>query len=196
MRNLLLILALAVASLAACGPSSRDVALAKTSRYTGDKLAIFNAAKEATEAKYKLAQSDETTLTIQTVGKWYTPEGLVATSGDADIRQIPDQSINVVLVVKMLPDGANWIVDVDANMLRITKGSPAPEKLKGHDPSLPGWATGKVDELAFAIHDALKQYEVKAGASVPPGPAGSAAPAPTPAPAGSDAPPAAPAPAQ
>ena len=182
MRNLILTVAL----LCACGPSGRDVAIAKTARYQGDKLVLFNAVKTTTEGKYKLSQSDETTLSLQTAGKWYTPEGLIATSGEQDIRSIPDKSINVVLIVKLVPDGDKWVVDVGANMMRYNKGMPNPEKLSLKDPSLPGWATGKVDQLAFDLHDALKSYEVKAGGAAMPPPAGSAAPA------GSDAPPPAP----
>ena len=192
MRNL--ILTCAALALAACGPSGRDTALAKTARYQGDKIAIFGAVKTTTEVKYKLAMSDETTLTLQTIGRWYTPEGLISTSGEQDIRQVPDKSINIVLTVKLLPEGDNWIVHVQPKMTRINKGSPMPEPLSPSDASLPGWATGKVDQLAFEIHAALTQYEVKAPsgnvpppASTDPDPApaadpaaGSAAPAPTP----------------
>jgi len=194
MRNLIPICILAVAQLCACGPSGRDVAIAKTARYSGDKLVLFNAAKTTTEGKYKLAQSDETTLTLQTTGRWYTPEGLVATSsGSDDVRQIPDKSINVVLVVKLVPDADKWLVDVDAIMMRYNRGMPNPEKVSLKDPSLPGWASGKVDQLAFDIHDALKDYEVKAGgAAMPPPattpPAGSTEPAPAPAPSTEPAP--------
>jgi hypothetical protein len=53
---------------------------------------------------------------------------------------------------------------------------------------VPGWATGKVDQLYASIHDAHNPYEVKSVGGVAPAPA----PAPEPAPA---APPAAPAPA-
>lgn len=151
--------------------------MAKTARYQGDKLVLFNAVKTTTEGKYKLAQADVNTLTIQTAGKWFTPEGLVATSGEQDIRSIPDKSINVVLVVKLEPDGDKWIVDVGANMMRYNRGMPNPEKLSLKDPSLPGWASGKVDQLAFDLHDALQQFEVKAGGAAMPPPPGSAAPA-------------------
>jgi hypothetical protein len=192
MRNLIIACA-ALACLAACGPSGRDTALAKTARYQGDKLAIFGAIKTTTETKYKLAMSDENSLTVQTVGRWYTPEGLVSTTGEQDIRQVPDKSINIVLTVKLLAEGDKYIVDVQPKMTRINKGSPMPENLAPNDASLPGWATGKVDQLAFDIHEALKSYEVKApGGNVPPPAAdpaappagdpsaGSAAPAPTP----------------
>ncbi len=184
MRNLILTCA-ALACLAACGGSgSREAALAKTARYQGDKLALFGAIKTTTETKYKLAMSDETTLTLQTVGRWYTPEGLVSTTGEQDIRQVPDKSINIVLTVKLLPEGDKWVVDVQPKMMRINKGSPMPDQLSANDASLPGWAPGKVDQLALEIHEALKQYEVKA-------PGGNIAPAPTGDPAPTTAPPAA-----
>jgi hypothetical protein len=151
----------ALVAIAACGPSGRDVALAKTARYQGDKLAMFGAAKTATEGKYKLEQSDETTLTIQTVGKWFTPEGLVATSGDSDMRHVPDRSVRIALTVKLVPDGDKYLVLVEPQMMRYFAGRPNPDKLDPKDPSVPGWATGKVDELALEIHTVLDKYEVK-----------------------------------
>lgn len=180
MRNLIISCTM-LAWLAACGGAgSREAALAKTARYQGDKLAIFAAIKSATEAKHKLAMSDETTLTVQTIGRWYTPEGLVSTTGDQDIRQVPDRSINIVLTVKLLPEGDKWIVDVQPKMTRINKGSPMPEQLSPNDASLPGWAPGKVDQLALEIHEALKQYEVKSPGGLAPAPTGEQPPATTP----------------
>ena len=171
MRNLLLPITL-LALIVACGPSGREVAQAKTTRYQGDKLVLFAGAKAATESKYKLAASDETTLQIQTIGRWYTPEGLAAGSqADLDIRQLPDKSLNVVLVVKLLPEASNWVVHIEPIMLRYNKGMPNPEKVGPNDASVPGWATGKVDQLAFEIYGALKQYELKAPGGVAPAPA-------------------------
>jgi hypothetical protein len=191
MRNLVLS-ALALAALVACGPSSKEVATAKSARYQGDKLELFANVKAATEAKYKLTKSDETSLGLQTEARWFSTEGLAVTPrGDNDMRDVPDKSINIALVVTMLPEGINWVVKVTPIMARFNQGIPKPEPLKENDPSLPGWVQGKVDELAMAIHSQLAKYEVK---SVPqmvqpatntPAPdepsAGSAAPAPAPA---------------
>jgi hypothetical protein len=191
MRNLVLS-ALALAALVACGPSSKEVATAKSARYQGDKLELFANVKAATEAKYKLTKSDETSLGLQTEARWFSTEGLAVTPrGDNDMRDVPDKSINIALVVTMLPEGSNWVVKVTPIMARFNQGIPKPEPLKENDPSLPGWVQGKVDELAMAIHSQLAKYEVK---SVPqmvqpatntPAPdepsAGSAAPAPAPA---------------
>jgi len=192
-----------IALLAACGPSGKQYAMAKQARYQGDKLALFNAAKSVTEGKYKLEVSDETTLSMKTITRWYTPEGLVAAEKNSEQNSrggynslYPDNSVSVALVVKLLPEGSNWVVDVEPIMARYHAGSPQTEPLKPNDPSVPGWATGKVDQLYYEIHTALQQYEVKLG-GVAPAPAPAAAQAPpapapaqAPAPAGSDAPPA------
>ncbi|MBL0216394.1 MAG: hypothetical protein IPQ07_21235 [Myxococcales bacterium] len=192
MRNLSFSI-LMLAALAACGgPSGKDIAMAKQARYTGDKLVLFAATKAAVESKYKLAKSDELALGMQTAARWYTSDGLTAPGTDEDFRQVPDKAIRVVHVVRMLPDGDKWIIQDEPVLMRRVAGSPAPEKLDPKDPSVPGWATGQIDELQYEIYKALKQYEVKAPGGMAPAPA---APAPEAAPAaGSDAP--APAPAQ
>ena len=198
MRNLILWIAL----IAACGPSGKEIALAKQARYQGDKLTLFNAAKTATEEKYKLEVSDETTLSFRTISRWYTPDGLVAAERNAERNQsntgynslYPDRSVSVALIVKLLPQGENWVVDITPIMERYHAGSPQTEPLKPGDPSIPGWATGKVDQLYSTIHDALKQYEVKGVGGVAPAPAAPAAPAPAPSEPAATAPPPPPSP--
>lgn len=184
MRNVIIWIAAVIAT--ACGPSGKQIAMAKQARYQGDKLVLFNAMKTATADKYQLEMSDETQLGLRTVGRWYTPEGLAASERQGDMRDVPDNSLNIMFVVKLLPEGQSWVVSVDPKMLRYRAGRPNPDVIAANDPSVPGWATGKVDQLYASIHDALKQYEVKSVGGVAP------APAPEPAPA---APPAAPAPA-
>jgi hypothetical protein len=176
MRNLHIAIAVV---LAACGPSSKELSGAKTAHYKGDKLVLFGAAKTAVESKYKLEKSDETALGMQTVGRWYSPEGLTVGERGGDIRDVPDKSIQIALVVTLQPDGDAWVVNVKPLMIRFLKGSPKPENLTENDPSVPGWATGKVDQLSLDIHEALKQYELKSvpGSAPPPAPA-AAAPAP------------------
>ena len=178
MRNLIVTLAV----LAACGStghSDRDVAMAKQARYQGDKLQLFAAVKAATEAKYKLEKSDENTLGMQTTGRWYTPDGLSNSASSESPQEMVDKSINLTLVVELLPEGNNWVVSVRPYMLRFNAGQPKPDKLDPKDPSVPGWVTGKVDELSFAIYQGMRQYEVRApGGNIPPGPAAPAPAAP------------------
>lgn len=154
----------------ACGPSSKEIATAKSARYQGDKLTLFAAIKKTVESKYKLQKSDETTLGMQTQPRWYSPEGLATSANADDARDMPDKSINLVLVVNMLPDGDNWIVKVTPVIHRKNAGIPKPEPVKEGDPSLPGWVEGKVDQLALDIHKALAPYEVKQLGGLPPAP--------------------------
>jgi len=172
----------------ACGPSSKEIGTAKAARYQGDKLQLFATVKAAVESKYQLVKSDETTLGMQTTARWYSPEGLATSATVDDPRDMPDKSIRMALVVTMLPDGSNWIIKVTPIMHRKNAGMPKPDDLKEDDPSVPGWAIGKVDQLALEIHKALGTYEVKqpGGIAPPPAPgpspdepsAGSAAPPP------------------
>ena len=173
-------IAVGVLGLAACGPSSKEVAMAKTARYKGDKLEIFAAVKSATEAKYKLTKSDETTLGLQTEARWFSPEGLSQTPrGDGtEMQDLVDKSINIALVVTMLPDGDAWVVKVTPVMSRFNRGIPKPEPVKEGDASLPGWVESKVDTLALDIHTALGKYEVKTVPGAAPPPAPTTAPAP------------------
>ena len=184
MRNVIIWIVAVIA--AACGPSGKQIAMAKQARYQGDKLVLFNAMKTATADKYQLEMSDETQLGLRTVGRWYTPEGLAASERQGDMRDVPDNSLNILFVVKLLPEGQSWVVSIDPKMLRYHAGRPNPDVVAQNDPSVPGWATGKVDQLYSAIHDALKQYEVKG--------VGGIAPPPAPEPAPAAPPPAAPAP--
>ena len=170
MRNLVLS-ALALAALVACGPSSKEVATAKSARYQGDKLQLFAEVKAATDAKYQLQKSDETSLGLQTVARWYSSEGLgVTPRSETDMRDVPDKSIHVALVVTLLPDGSNWVVKVAPILERYNRGIPKPEPLREGDASLPGWVQGKVDELALAIHNQLAKYEVKSVPQMAPPP--------------------------
>ncbi|MEO8707313.1 MAG: hypothetical protein ABI867_45215 [Kofleriaceae bacterium] len=206
MKNLIVLIALAVVG---CGPSGHEIGKAKTTRYHGDKMVLFAAVRSVTEGKHKLAASDETTLTIVTKGRWFTPEGTVSNWDPGDVtasgvgtpsitgkERIEDRSWHVTLVVKLLPDGDNWIVHVEPRYLQFRSGRPNLDKIGPNDPSVPGWATGKSDQLAFEIYDAMKQYEVKSvGGVAPAPPAPAVAPIPAADPSGSGEPPVAPAPA-
>lgn len=146
--------------------------MAKSARYQGDKLQIFADVKTATEAKYKLAKSDETSLGMQTEARWLTFDGNSVTMRDSgDMTEMPDKAINIALVVTMLPEGSNWVVKVTPVLHRYNRGIPKPEPVRENDASLPGWVQGKVDELALDIHKQLAKYEVKSVPQMAPPPA-------------------------
>ena len=161
MRNPILIAAaLAALALAACGASRAEVEVARGARYRGAPLAMFAAARSATADKYQIAESDETTLRIVTAGRWYTPDGLGASERNGDMRDVPDRSVHFKAIVKLLPQGDAWKVSVEPVMLRYFTGRPNPDRLALDDPSVPGWARGRVDLLRAAIHHALAAYQV------------------------------------
>jgi hypothetical protein len=136
---------------------------------------MFDAMKTATESTYPLKSADPKALGLQTAPRWYSPDGMLASERDNDIRDVPDNSVNLSLVATLLPDGDAWVVQVKPIMMRYHAGSPEPEPLPENDLSVPGWAHEKVDALASDIHKALAQYQVQ---TVPQTvPAGSAAPA-------------------
>ncbi len=170
MRNLTLSLA-AIVALAACGgPSSQDITTAKQARYHGDKSVLYRTAKAAVEETTKLAKEDEATLGFQTVGRWYTTEGILAPGSDEDYKHVPDQSIRITLVVRLLPEGDNWIVQVEPSLLRKQSGSPQPQPLDANDASVPGFVRGKGDSLQHTIWKALQAYEVKSPGGIAPAP--------------------------
>jgi len=166
MRNLVwsMVLLAVISHAAGCGASSHGVD-ARSARYRGDKLVLFGAAKAATEAKYRLAESDETALRIETTGRWYTPDGLGASERGNDMRDVPDRSVHFKLIVKLVSEGGDWAVFVEPVMKRYFAGRPNPDHLTLEDPSVPGWAKGRVDMLRAAIHEALQSYQVKSPGS-------------------------------
>jgi hypothetical protein len=162
MRNLAV--SMVVLAATACGASSHAVETARSARYRGDKLVLFDAARQVTAAKYQLAESDQNTLRIVTVGRWYRPDGLLASERSSDMRDVPDRSVHLQLIVKLVPDGSDWRVAIEPIMMRYFAGRPNPDHLTLDDPSVPGWATGRVDKLRAAIHEALESYQVKSTA--------------------------------
>src|SRR5436309_3024206 len=89
-------------ALAACGPSSKEVAGARTARYKGDTATLWSGVKQATTAKYKLANNDDAKMTLSTIARVFDPNGLVAgernasevgTGGKAYQSTYPDLSL-------------------------------------------------------------------------------------------------------
>ncbi|HEY6180576.1 MAG TPA: hypothetical protein VIX73_39310, partial [Kofleriaceae bacterium] len=152
---------IALAAIAACGASRQEVEIARTARYRGDKLAMFAAARAATAERYRITLSDETTLRIETAGRWYTPDGLGASERNNAMRDVPDRSIHLRMIVRLVPRGDDWGIAIEPVMMRYFAGRPNPDLLAPDDPSLPGWAHGKVEQLSSAIHRALASYQVQ-----------------------------------
>jgi hypothetical protein len=157
LSSLAVLIALAVA---ACGPSNSELKAAKETRYKADPNALMQAAKDVIEAKqYKLGKADAPNLTLETLGRWYNPEGQLVSEND-DMRQVPDRSLKLTLVIKFVKDGDAYLIVVGKKLLRYFAGRPNPDTLADDDPSIPGWVQGKQDGMAFDLHDGLKAYAV------------------------------------
>ncbi len=172
---------LVAAPLAACGPSGKQVTTAKQARYQGDRQQLFAVIKQTVAESYKIQKVDDAAYGLQTEGRWYNPEGQAVSSPMGDARDVPDQSLNIALVVELLPEGERHIVSVKPVIARHIKGQPNPQPVEATDPSLPGWVHGKGDNLQVALHDALKQDEVQVAGGAAPA-AGTPAPGPSPTP--------------
>jgi hypothetical protein len=187
MRNL----ALSIAVLVSCGPSSATIKAAEQSRYRGEAATLFAAVKQVTESDYKTAAVDESALVIRTESRWYTPEGQVDTTTGNNVARLQDMSVNFGVVVRLVKaDADTYTVTVEPVATRKQGLSSKPEPLDMNDPTAPGWIRGKVESLQVAIYDKLKSYAAAGGASTTPAVVPPAPPAAPPAP-----PPAEPAPA-
>ena len=187
MRNLILS-ALAACALVACGgPSSNEVTNAKQARYKGDPQTLLAAIKTIAESKqYVISKVDAQALTVETAGRWYQPTGTLASEND-DMRQVPNNGLNLIFVASLVPDGDAYILKLHKRVLRNIAGSPKPDALSEDDISIPGWVNGTKDKLAYDLHDGLAQFQVADPGAMPPG-AAPAAPAPAPAPASDSSP--------
>lgn len=156
MRFLWLLVALAIG----CGPSQREAALAKTARYRGNELVLFQRMLTAVESKYKLARIDQPKLLLATRPRWYNPDGQgISGAGEQNIFNIPDRSIKMALVAELLAVDKDWVVQVRADMVRFRVGQSAPDVILPNE-ILPGWIPGKVDQLHYEIYEALREFEV------------------------------------
>jgi hypothetical protein len=167
MRNLVCsVAAIAALAFAGCGASSKEVAMAKTAHYKGDKAQIFEDMKATVEADYQIEKADPAALEVDTNKKWYSPEGMVVTrTGSANNGEgmVPDRSISFGAVVQLVPDGESYVVKVSPVMMQYHAGSPKPSDIHENDADAPGWSHDRVDTLAIKIHKALQKYEVKSG---------------------------------
>jgi hypothetical protein len=116
-------------------------------------------------------------MTIYTQARWYTPEGLGSQwtdPGDVigagrDINPltqngrpaIRDKSLRISLIIRVLPEAKNWVVYIESKIFRFNIGMPNLEPVDAKRIDLPGWATGKADQLAYEIYSVLRQYETK-----------------------------------
>src|SRR5260221_1853557 len=63
-------------ALIACGPSTAELRVAKTTVYSGDAAQLMALAEQAAgDAHYKIADVDDGHLSFETAGRCYAPDG-------------------------------------------------------------------------------------------------------------------------
>jgi hypothetical protein len=153
--------ALVAAPLAACGPSGKQVAMAKQARYQGERQQIFAVIKQTVASDHKIIRVDDAAYGLQTEGRWYNLEGQVLPAPPNSLSGVPDQSLLISLTVAILPEGERHIVSVKPLVMRYHKGRLKPDPVEETDPRLPGWVHEKGDNTQVSLYNALKPYEVQ-----------------------------------
>lgn len=150
-----------VAIAAACGPSSAEVRTAQHTAYDADAPVILKAAMQAAQDEhYQIGEVDEANATFATVPKYFTKEGGARTAGADNWIQLGDRGVSLTLIVTVTGGTAPVSVDVTPKTFQIMEGSPQPRELKPDDPNLPGFVTGRVEQLSLAIYEHAKRYAV------------------------------------
>ena len=177
----------AVFALVACGPSSAQIKTARSARYNTTASAAFQAGVAALKANdYKIQQVDPVAGRAITEVKWYEVDG-TSMSRDSDGRPQMTSAGGIMFAVEIAvqPDGAAFFVQVIPHVQQMKSGYSAPFDIKEGDGAMPGWVTGKIDNLYLSIYDALKKDVAAPGAAGPGATPPSAAPV-DPAPAAAD----------
>lgn len=161
---MLKLMVVSVLLIVGCGPSTAEIKTAKETTYVGDAVDIFNAAQQVVGENYKLqdvGRADEG-FRLVTVEQWYSPEGGRQSAGGGDFVQVVDRSVLLQMIVDVVPTASDRVViQVTPRTLQHISGSPKPRELAPDDPNVPGWVTGRVDQLHHDIYKGLQRYVVK-----------------------------------
>ncbi len=149
-----------IAVVAGCGASAAEVKAAQTAQYQAPTETLFRVALETTAQDYKIAEQDASRAILITASQWYSPEGGRESAGAGDVSQVVDHSIMLMMIVEVISvDEGHSYIKVTPKTFQHLSGSPKPRELMPDDPNLPGWVTGRVEELQLAIYKNAKQYE-------------------------------------
>lgn len=146
-------------ALVACGPSATQVHTARTARYQVSAPEAFRAGVEALEAGgYRIRVLDDGANQAITVARWYESDGTYAdkTLGAEGQVGVGEGDIRLAIELAVVTDGGNGVVVQLVPRLQEYKAGMKPMPIPPDSPQVPGWVTGKLDNLYLAIHDRLK----------------------------------------
>lgn len=148
-------------AIAACGPSNAEIKTAKSAHYAATPQTLFDIAMEVAQRDYKIGDVDVEHARFATAPQFYNAEGGRQSPGAGGYVQMGGGSIELTLVVEVLPADQGQVIAITPKAFQVVSGSPKPRELAPDDPALPGWVHGRVDSLAVAIYDAAKQHAVQ-----------------------------------
>lgn len=140
------------------GPSSAEIKDAKSAQYKADADVLMDIAIQVAQENYKIGQVDAANQRFATVPQFYSAEGGRQSPGAGGFVSISPGSVELVLVVEIVPGGVGQHVVVTPVTFQVVSGSPKPRELKPDDPNLPPWVLGRADALAVAIHAQAKPH--------------------------------------
>lgn len=151
-----------LALVASCGPSNRQVKVAKLAVYNRSSATMMEIAKAVTARTYKLGAVDDPNREFATAPQWYDPDGGrrgTTNEGNGDFVSARGGDVSVSLVVRIDTIRSGKVaVTITPKVLQFVSGSPQPRELDPEDPNVPGWVHGRVDALAVAIYEEARQY--------------------------------------
>ena len=155
-------LCLCLLALLACGPSSRQVKVAKLTVYKLSSSSMMDLSMQVAQRTYQIGAVDEVARTFATQPQWYSSEGGrrgATNEGNGDYIHAGGGDVELTLIVKIETISSGKVaVTITPRTLQLISGSPQPRELDPEDPNLPGWVHGRVDALAVAIYEAARQY--------------------------------------
>lgn len=147
---------LLVIAIAACGPSSGQIRVAKAAQYDAQAKSVLDVALQVAQRTYKIGAMDFETLTFATLPQWYSREGgriSPNNQGAGDFVNARGGDVQVTLFVKVRQvEGGRMVVVVSARTFELIAGSPQLRELAIDDPNVPPWVLGRIDSLAIEIH--------------------------------------------
>lgn len=163
----------AALALAACGPSAAQIKAAREARYQGTRDEVFLAVNDALpRIGQKVERSDPEAGAVLTTPRWYEKDGTYEDKAlGSDRIQAEDGSILLGFLVTVVGQAPPYQVLVEPSADQIRTGYSAPYHFQPGDPQLPGWVSGKVDDLQLELHKRLAVKFAGAPGTVAPTPA-------------------------
>lgn len=158
-----IVVGLASVALAACA-SNAAMQAARDARYQGNRNAMLEVVLDTVQSRYEVVNVNPETGLIVTRDRLYEKDGTFEDkklASDVDYW-IEDGSIVLRYQVQLRTAGPEYRVEVTPVIAQIRSGYSAPFPIGADDLAVPGWVTGRTENLTLAIHDALASYRVSA----------------------------------